>query len=341
MGVQLSDIAYYLPEQVVTNEDLGAENPDWDMTLVEDKTGVARRHIAASDETALDLAFKACEKLFESNPEARERVDGIVFCTQSEDYIMPPNSCILHSWLGLPESVYAVDFNLACSGYVYGLAMVRGLIATGMASSVLLINADTYSKYIHPQDRSARVLFGDGAAVTLVEQSGDGADGDESGIVDIVCGTSGKNYERFMIPAGGNRTPASAQTREEETDKSGNVRSPENIRMDGLGILRFVNARVPEQVRNLLERNELSTGDVDLFVFHQASKMALDSLNRLLGVSEDRSFRNLREVGNTVSASIPIALKQALTEGSVKPGDLVLMSGFGVGLSWGSALVRV
>lgn len=336
MNVKLTEIAYHLPEQVVTNEDLGAENPGWDMAQVEARVGVARRHIAGRTETALDLAYKACEKLFDANPDARQRVDGIVFCTQSEDYIMPPDSCILHSWLGLKDEVYAIDFNLACSGYAYGLAMVRGLIATNIASSVLLINADTYSKFIHPKDRSARTLFGDGAAVTLVEAAEEGR-----GVIDVACATSGDNHQRFIIPAGGSRLPLSDETSVLETDASGNTRTPGHIHMDGLGILSFVNSKIPAQIHKLLDRNGLAVSDIDLFVFHQASKVALESLNRLMGIPDEKSFTNLRYVGNTVSASIPIALSDALEQGRVARGDLVLLCGFGVGLSWGSALVEL
>jgi 3-oxoacyl-[acyl-carrier-protein] synthase-3 len=335
MGVTIKDIAYFLPENTVTNQDLHEENPTWIMGLVEERAGVMKRHIARDNETALDLSFKACQQLFSKNEDARSRIDGIIFCTQSQDYILPPNSCILHKMLDLPENVFALDINSACSGYVYGFALAQGLILSGINKNILLVNADTYSKYIHKQDRSARVLFGDGAAVTWVTAS-DSA----KGIIDIQCATSGKDYDKFIIPAGGCRTPKSAETNLPTTDGSGNVRTLENIRMDGLGILVFVNSKVPRQIQDILARNKLTIDDIDLFVFHQASKMVLDSLVRLLRIKPEKEFRNLQHIGNTVSASIPMALKDAMNGGRIAPGDKVLICGFGVGLSWGTAIIE-
>lgn len=336
MRVKITDIAYYLPEHTVTNQDLHEENPTWNVKHVEEPAGVVKRQIAREDETALDLSFQACKKLFSRNKEALNRVDGIIFCTQSKDYIMPPNSCILHKMLDLPEQVFAFDFNLACSGYIYGIALAQGLIFSGTAKTILLINADTYSKYIHKHDRSARVLFGDGAAVSLITISDS-----TQGIIDIQCATSGKGYDKFIIPAGGCRMPKSKDTSVTHTDDSGNVRTPENIHMDGMGILAFVNSKVPQQIRSTLTHNKLTIDDIDLFIFHQASKVALDSLSRILTIKPDKVFRNLREIGNTVSASIPIALKDALDRGRIARGDIVLASGFGVGLSWGTAIIEM
>lgn len=336
MRIKIVDSAYYLPERAVTNQQLQKENPTWDIPLVEESAGVVKRHIAGDDETALDLSFQACKKLFALNQEAQNQIDGIIFCTQSQDYIMPPNSCILHKMLALPERVFAFDFNLACSGYIYGLALAQGLIFSGTAHTILLVNADTYSTYIHTQDRSARVLFGDGAAVSLLTLSDS-----TQGIIDIQCATSGKGYDKFIIPAGGCRTPKSKDTSVPHKNGSGNVRTLEHIHMDGMGILAFVNSKVPQQIRSILTHNKLTIDHIDLFVFHQASKVVLDSLTRILKIEPEKVFRNLREVGNTVSASIPIALKDALDRGQISRGDKVLASGFGVGLSWGTAIIEM
>lgn len=336
MRVKIKAIDYYLPEAVVSNEDLQRENPDWDMGLIGKHVGVLKRRIAKEGETALDLAFQACANLFSNNKDAKEQIDGIIFCTQSEDYILPPNSCILHKMLELPEDVLAFDFNLACSGYIYGLMLARGLIFSGAAKNVILVNADTYSKYIGKKDRSTRVLFGDGAAVSWLTSS----DSSE-GIIDIRCSTCGKLYDKFIIPAGGCRTPKSKETAIPQTDKSGNVRTAENIYMDGMGILAFVNSRVPQQIRDILKRNRLNIDDIGLFIFHQASRPVLDKMIRLLKIDAERTYQNLPEVGNTVSASIPIALKDALQERRLSKGSKVLLSGFGVGLSWGTAIIEV
>ena len=333
-GIVIEEIASCLPERVVTNDDLRREHPAWEMQAVEARAGVARRHVAAEGETALDLAARACQKLFAARPEARGLLDAILFCTQSPDYPMPPNACVLHGLLDLPEEVFALDYTLACSGYPYGLALAQGLALSGAARNILLVTADTYSKLIHPDDRSARVLFGDAAAVTWLRAVDSGGC-----LLDIMSATAGKDYEKFIIPAGGCRTPRCAATAAPVQDDSGNVRTLETIRMDGMGILNFVNSRVVRQVRAILSRNRLGVEDIRLFVFHQASKLALDSLTRLLRIPPEKVYCNLAELGNTASASIPIALEQARAEGRVSRGDKVLISGFGVGLSWSTALL--
>lgn len=307
MPITISGIAYALPSRVVTNDDLAAEHPDWDMSRVQTRTGVLRRHIA-DGETALDLAYRATDKLIAAHPAAKE-ADAILFCTQTPDHIMPPNSALLHEHLALPDGVFALDFTLACSGFVYGLAQAQGLVAAGIASSILLVTADTYSRIIDPDDRGPRVLFGDGAAVTWIT-SGD------RGLVDIAVATSGRDHRGFIVPKGSNV-----------------------LRMDGLQVLGFIQSHVPAQVSELLARNGLRVEDIDLFIFHQASRLALDALRRLLRIPEERMYSNLERVGNTVSASIPMALRDAIDEGRAGPGSRVLLCGFGVGMSWASAIV--
>ena len=337
MRLKIEHIEYYLPAAVVTNEDFSREHRQWVMSQVEERSGVLQRHVAAADETALDLAFEACKQLLTHHPEASERLDAILFCTQSADHPMPPNSCILHKLLNLPDAVLALDFNLACSGFVYGLTLSGGLLSAGYATNILLVTADTYSKLIHPGDRSARVLFGDGAAVTWLTAP----DGTTARLIDVACATSGRDYATFIIPAGGCRLPRSSATQVIETDASGNERTPENIHMSGVDVLNFVKTKVPQQVESLLQKNGLSMADIDLVIFHQASKMALDWLTRRLGVTPERTFTNLSHVGNTVSASIPMALKDAMTAARVRRGDRILLVGFGVGLSYASALMEL
>lgn len=334
MRLNIKDIDYVLPRNVVTNEDLQQENPHWNMKLVEPHSGVFRRYITSPDETALDLAFEACKKLLARHPGLKEKIDAIIFCTQCGDYIMPPNSCILHKLIGLPDEVFAFDFNLGCSGFIYGLAVSDGLLKAGIAENILLVTADTYSKYINKNDRSARVLFGDGAAVSWLRA-------ELSGLIDIQCSTFGRGYEKFIIPAGGCRLPKSPRTSRAGTDSSGNVRTLENIYMSGMDILNVVKIKVPKQIYALLQRNQMTLDAIDLVIFHQASKIVLDSLAQILKLQPEKSYSNLREVGNTVSASIPIALKDALDSGKAKRGNKVLLVGFGVGMSYAASIVEV
>lgn len=334
MNIKIEKIEYYLPLNRITNTDFQGLNPLWNMEKAAEKTGVYTRYFADENETAFDLSCKACDKLFDNNEITKESIDGIIFCTQSPDYIMPSNAFLLHKYLNLKQSVFAFDFNLACSGFIYGVAMARGFIATGLATKVLLVNADTYSKYIHPKDRSARILFGDGAAVTVLSKQ------DDQGIIDIQLASSGKDYQSFYIPSGGLRTPKSTNTGIEQMDDSGNVHTPEKIHMNGFGVWKFIASTVPKQIHGLLEKNNYKVEDIDLYVFHQASKMTIDSLVKALKIDEDKVFNNLAQVGNLVSASIPVAMREAQIAGRLKRGDLVLLSGFGVGLSWGTIIMR-
>jgi 3-oxoacyl-[acyl-carrier-protein] synthase-3 len=331
--VDIRAVAYALPRDEVTNEMLAIEHPEWDMARVAARTGVAARRVARPSETAFDLARQACDALFAENPGQLAEVDAILFCTQTGDYVMPPNSSLLHGSLGLKQDVFALDYNLACSGFVYGLALAQGLILGGVASNIMLVTADTYSKFINSRDRAARALFGDGAAATLIGPSESGR-----GLVDVICATSGKDHRRFMIPAGGLRLQRTAETAIPHVDSSGNYRSLEDIHMDGAGVLAFVNAAVPAQVETLLARNSLTVADLDLVIFHQASQMAIDSLTRRLSIPREKVFVNIGRIGNTVSASIPIAIRDAIDQGVLRPGHRVLLSGFGVGMSWATAI---
>lgn len=330
MNARIEQISYALPDRVVSNTELRESYPEWDFDRLEDRTGVFQRHIADDDETALDLAERACGDLDLGG------IDGLIFCTETPDHPIPSNACMLHGRLGLAKNVPALDINMGCSGYVYGLEAARGMIATGTATRILLATGDTYSRLINPGDRATRVLFGDGVAVSIIAaaESGDG-------IVDLSMGSDGKYYDRFMVPAGGMRLPFSPDTAAETTDKSGNVRSLDNITMDGFGVLSFFNATLPGEVRDLLARNDLEMDDIDVFVFHQASRVALDSIARALKIPEAKMVRNMGKVGNLVSASVPVSLKMALDEAQAKPGDLAVLCGFGVGLSWATALVRL
>lgn len=333
MSTIIKYIEYYLPENVISNEDLNKEYPSWEMDKIISKTGVKKRHIAEINETAYDLSVSACKKLFEY--EELSTIDGIVYCTQSPDYIMPPNSFLLHKHLGCSERVLSFDYNHACTGYIYGLFMANSFIKSGAVKKILLINSDTYSKYINKKDRSARTLFGDGAAASIIENSVS-----NKGIIDIELASAGMFYDKFYIPAGGLRMPANEQTSVEKEDLRGNIRSENDIIMDGLAVWSFVNSVVPKQINRILKKNNLSTSQIDLFIFHQASKMTIDSLVKKLRLDKAKVFTNLSEIGNTVSASIPIALKDAIDQGLINKGSKVLLSGFGVGMSYGSLIIQ-
>lgn len=303
------EIGCALPRKVVTNDDLVASFPGWSAEKILAKTGIARRHVCAADETAVDLAAAACEDLFRRGTD-RGTVDYLLLCTQSPEYRLPSSACLLQRRLGLPTSVGALDFNLGCSGFVYGLSLAKGLVVSGAAKNVLLVTAETYSKYLAETDRSTRSIFGDGAAAVRV-------DADLAGrIGDFVFGTDGGGAEKLI------------------------VRDGEPLFMDGPEIFNFSLDVVPGTVDAVCARNGLSRDDIDLFVFHQANRFMLETIREVCGLPEDRFLVDLETVGNTVSSSIPIALRRALDAGRIRPGMKVMLLGFGVGLSWAGTVVR-
>ena len=322
----------HLPAAILGNEALAALYPDWTAEKILRKTGVRERRIAAPGETAADLAEAAASKLFAAHHIDPQSIDFLLLCTQTPDHLLPTTACILQARLGLRTDCGALDFNLGCSGFVYGLALAKGLIDSGAASRVLLLTADTYSKLIHPMDKSVRTLFGDGAAATLVEAV-EVDDADEEPIGPFVFGTDGRGAANLAVPAGGMRLPRSAETGVEHTDGSGNVRSDDHLRMDGAEIMAFTLKAVPQAVAQLLAKARLALEDFDLFVFHQANAFMLERLRHKLAIPADRFVVSLQMSGNTVSSSIPIALEPYIDAAQAGRRRAMLV-GFGVGYSW-------
>jgi 3-oxoacyl-[acyl-carrier-protein] synthase-3 len=332
MDAYIAGIACHLPEGVVSNEELQAENPDWDLARLEKKVGIRQRHIAAPGETASDLGYAAAARLLAGMDVDPASIDALLFCTQSPDYFLPTTACILQDRLGLPTTCAALDFNQGCSGYVYGLYLAKGLVASGMAKNVLLVTAETYSKFIHPRDRSVRVLFGDGASATLINADPAGAR-----IGACTLGTDGSGYQNLIVPAGGSRRPLAADTGDEAEDENGSVRSAENLFMDGQELFLFTLKRVPEVVNATLRSAETELEDVRWFVFHQANAFMNDHLRSKLRIQKERAPICVEECGNTVSSTIPLTIHSA--GGQFAPGEKVMLVGFGVGYSWGASML--
>lgn len=325
-------ISYALPEQVLHNKELAELYPGWTEEKIQSKTGIVSRHVAVPGETATDLAARAAQKLFAEHKILPTSIDFVLFCTQSPDYKLPSSACILQDRLGIPTSAGALDYDLGCSGFVYGLALAKGLIASHVASHVLLLTGETYTKYIHPMDKSVRTIFGDGASATFVDQD----------VVDkmgeFVLGTDGSGAHQLMVPTGGAKESCSPCA-EEYVDASGNVRTKNNLVMSGADIFNFTLDIVPETIDALCAKHEIGRDDVDLFVFHQANKFMLDTIRKVNLIPRDKFYVDLEDVGNTVSSTIPIALVRAEERGVLKPGMRVMLMGFGVGLSWGATII--
>jgi 3-oxoacyl-[acyl-carrier-protein] synthase-3 len=319
---RIGPIAFHLPETIEDNDLLHALFPRWDMELIYKKTGIRARHIAAPGETASDLAAQAAEKLFERHDIDRKSIDFLLFCTQSPDYPLPTTACLLQNRLKLRTSIGALDFNLGCSGFVYGLSLADGLIRGGAAERILLVTAETYSKYIHPTDRSLRTIFGDGAAATLIEA------GDEPSLGGFVFGTDGSGADTLMVTEGGARPASSAlQPRKRK-------RWPSALVMDGPEIVKFTLDVVPPMIEQVLDHSKWTRDDVKFYLMHQATYFMLEHLRARLDLTEAQMPLALQEYGNTVSSTLPLLMHDLRAAGCLRPGTQSLLIGFGVGLSW-------
>lgn len=333
VSASIRAIATHLPARRLDNMELSQAFPEWSPEKIALKLGIRERRIAGPDETAADLAFEAGMNLLRSEPTLADRVDFLIFCSQAPDYFLPTTACILQDRLGLRRSIGALDINLGCSGYVYGLSLAAGLISSGAARCVMLLTADTYSKFIHPGDRSVRTLFGDGAAATLIEAGGDGEIGP------FTFGTDGSGANSLIVPSGGARLARSKSTGVSKTDAAGNTRSLDHLAMNGAGVMSFTLREVPRMCQQMEEITGVSLADYDLVLAHQANKFMLDALQARLGLPDKKFPRYYELVGNTVSSSIPFLLADLLESGAIQRGDRLLLLGFGVGLSWAASSV--
>jgi 3-oxoacyl-[acyl-carrier-protein] synthase-3 len=322
----IGPIAVHLPARIETNDWLRAQFPSWDMELIYSKTGIAQRHIAAEGECSSDLGVAAAEKLFEQFGIDRSSIDFLLFCTQTPDYPLPTTACLMQHRLGLRVTSGALDFNLGCSGFVYGLSLADGLIRTGTCRRVLLITAETYSKYIDPTDRSLRTIFGDGAAATLIEPCR------EPSLAAFAFGTDGSGADTLMVTRGGCRPPEQAHKPRKRQ------RWPSPLYMDGPSLVEFTVENIPKLVEEVLRRGQVRREQIDYFLMHQATLLMLQRLRQQLGLDDRTLPMVMEQCGNTVSSTIPIVIDALRRDGRLRPGIRSMLAGFGVGLSMAGCL---
>ncbi len=315
----ISKSAYYLPTGQLSNEMLEMEFSDFSAKKIEKKVGIRNRHLVVPGETVLDMAVKAGEKVLEGYD--RSKIDFLLLCTQSPDYLLPGTSSLLQNRLGLSTDIGAFDFNLGCSGFVYGLAVAKGLLRGGIAKHILLVTAETYSRYLSPVDKGNRSIFGDAAAAVILENDS------LFNVGEFVLGTDGRGAENLIVKGGGGRDRANGQS------------APAFLYMNGPEIFSFTIETVPSLVKKTLERNGLVANDIDHYVFHQANKYMLQYLQQKLGIEDSRFHIELTETGNTVSSSIPILLHDLRERNVFHPGNRILIAGFGVGYSYGATVL--
>lgn len=324
-------ISYYLPKKTVSNLQLSQVFPDWEYISFEQKVGIQERNVAAADETALDMAEKASLKLLsEFN---KNEIDFVLLCTQSPDYYLPTSACILQDRLGLSTRCGALDFNLGCSGYIYGLSLAKGLLNAQIARKILFVVSETYSKHIHPGDRVNRAIFGDAAAATLITS-------ESFQIGEFVLGTDGSGFKDLIVKNGAFRTKENDHVLDYEYG-TGNITSDNHLYMNGPSIFNFTISTIPALVMETASKNGLELSEIDYFIFHQANKFMLEYLRKKIKIAPEKFCIDMTLTGNTVSATIPIALKNAIDNVTIKGGDRVMLVGFGVGLSWGATMITI
>ena len=325
-------LTYYLPKKELTNEELVKDFPEWSVEKVAQKVGVNIRHIAGEEETACDMAEKAARKLFKEYNINPETVDFILLCTQSPDYFLPSTACILQDRLGISKTAGAFDYNLGCSGCIYGMAIAKGLIAAGIAKNILLVTSETYTKYLHPSDKSNRSIFGDGAAACLISTNG------FAEIGNFTLGTDGTGANNLIVRTGAARHKDT--TGKKTIDEEGHTNFDDYLYMNGGNVFNFTLDVVPPMIEDILKRNNLTKEQIDYYVFHQANKFMLNTIRKVCRLPKEKFYINLEETGNTVSSTILIGLKDCLDKSLVKKGDIVMLAGFGVGLSWGGTILK-
>jgi len=326
MKTFIKALSYYLPENVLTNEQIVKEFPEWSVEKINKKIGIKERRVADVNETASDLAVKAANRLFEEEQVEKMDIDYLIFCTQTPDYVLPTTACVIQERIGLATSIGAIDINLGCSGWLYGISLAKGLLSGGMANNVLLLTAETYSKHIHPKDKGNRTIFGDGAAATVISSHG------IAEIGHFTFGTDGRGADNLIVRTGAARQKV--KLNDLVFDDFGNPKSSDNLYMNGSEILNFTLDIMPKLADDTLQKNKLNKEDIDLHVYHQPNKYISSLQQRKLKIPKEKYYCSFEKTGNTVSSTIPIAIKEAIKEDRIKAGDKVLSIAQGLGYSW-------
>lgn len=324
--VSVKGIGKYLPQKVIKNDDLSQiieTNDEW----ISSRTGIRERRVVSGNETAADLAYNASLNALENAGIQKEEIDMIVAATSAPDHLYPSLACEVHGKLGLTGGIPAFDATAACTGFVYALSIARNFIQTGECKNVLIVGADVNSRVLDWNDRGTCVLFGDGAGAMVLSKSEDGI----NRVLSAKIHANGAKSGELKIPLAGKNCPL-VESREE----------PEQfLSMNGREIYKFAVSSVPASILEVLEDAGLKIEDMDYLIPHQANVRILDAVSERLKISKDIVFANMDKYGNTSAASIPIALTEALESGFIKTPATVVISGFGAGLTWGSAVIKL
>jgi 3-oxoacyl-[acyl-carrier-protein] synthase-3 len=327
--ITITGLGAHVPAKVVTNDDL-AKSLDTSDAWIRQRTGIRERRVAAPDLCTSDLGIVAAREALADAGLAASSIDLVITATISPDQLMPATAARIAHECGCGHAG-AYDVSAGCSGFVYALAMAAGSVASGIHDNVLVVGAETISRILDWEDRSTAILFGDGAGAVVVSACSEPAGECAAGILGFDLGGDGAGNEFLSIPAGGSRLPASCATVEARQHY---------MKMNGSEVFKFATRVIVQSAGRVLERCGRTVADVDLFVPHQANLRIIDTAVGKLGIARERVYTNLQEYGNTSCASIPLCLDGARAEGRLHEGDLILLMGFGAGLSWGACLIE-
>ena len=330
-NINIDSIATYVPSKTLEMSTLSDLFGEASVNMVMKATGVERVQIADEEQTASDMCYEAARFLLEKEEINKEEIDGLVFVSQTADYRAPATSIILQDKLGLSKETVCFDISSGCSGYIYGIFQASSLIGSGACKKVLVLAGDTTTKLINPKDRAQRMVFGDAGSATIVSR-GDGQMGFH------IC-SDGSEHDKVIVPAGGFRTPSSDETKKEKTDADGNIRTEENLYMDGISVFNFIIKHGQKSIKTLLDYMSWEKDDVNFYAMHQATRFTLHYLLKRLKISKEKAPTNLKNYGNTGPSTIPLIITDICNkESGFDSSSLnkVIMCGYGVGLSWGS-----
>lgn len=335
MGARISAIEFVKGSVELSNNHFSKKWPDYDFDRFQDKVGIKKRYRVSKKENMLNLAEKACNLLLKGK-NVKSDIDYLILCTQSPEHFIPTNSCILQNRLGLNSNVGCLDFNLGCSGYIYGLSLAKGLINSKQAKKIILVTSETYSRYLHQDDLINQLIFSDAASATLIEFS------ENEGIGNFTLGTDGTGFDKLIVK--NNFFNKDENPKDKKINE--NITYNDNcLFMNGPEIFKFTIDKIPNLIKTNLTLNETDIEKLDYFILHQANKFLLNSIRKKSCIPENKFVINFDNIGNTISSTIPIALKQHIDQIHEMKEDKknlkVFLCGFGVGLSWGAVTINL
>ncbi len=332
----IKSASYALPVNVIKQDELILRFGEKAVKSITKMSGIKERRVVMPGQCASDLAYDAATRLLEHTGIDRNSIDLLTYASQTSDYVIPATSSVLHGRLGLSENCCTFDINQACSSFIHSLQVAHSMIVAGTANRALILNGDAISTLVNPMDRGLVLLHGDAASAILLERSTK----ENGGIEWIETGTDGTKFDRLIVPAGGARLPATADTKIEVESDDGCIRNAEQLFMDGPAVFHFAVYKIPDVIKNMINKAQLSMDDFDMVLLHQANKTMVNLIYSALGVPKEKKFFFLENVGNSSGASLPTLLAHAWKEGVIKPGSRTLLCAFGGGLAWGVSIIR-